>query len=54
MTYTPKTQKTDQSVFEYLDTLETRVAQDCYQILEYMSEISQQEPQMWGESIIGF
>jgi len=50
-----KTQTTDNSVVEYLSTVENeRKKADSFAILELMSEASGQEPKMWGESIIGF
>jgi hypothetical protein len=50
-----KTQPTDNSVVEYLNSVENEKKRaDSFAILKLMSEISGEEPKMWGESIIGF
>lgn len=50
-----KTQQTDASVTEFLDRLEDeRKRQDSYTIIELMREITNEEPKLWGPSIIGF
>lgn len=55
MWYTPKTQATGENVFEFLDWLDDyQTQQDCYQILEYMWEVSGEAPEMWGDAIVGF
>lgn len=50
-----KTQKTDKDVRKFLETVEnpTRKA-DAFKILEILTEITQKEPILWGNSIIGF
>lgn len=50
-----KTQPTDQSVEAFLDGIEDeKKRQDSYTILELMKQVTQSEPVMWGDSIIGF
>ena len=50
-----KTQPTDKSVVEYLDTVKNEKKRaDSFAVLELMREVSSEEPKMWGESIIGF
>lgn len=50
-----KTQQTDASVTEFLGRLEDeRKRQDSLTIIELMREITQEEPKLWGPSIIGF
>ena len=50
-----KTRPTDQDVEEFLDSVEhpTRKA-DGFILLEIMKEVTQEEPVMWGTSIVGF
>jgi len=51
----PKTKPTNQSVDEFLKKVENpSKREDSYQILELMKEVTQEEPRMWGESIVGF
>jgi hypothetical protein len=51
----PKTKRNDQSVTAFLDQVEDEKRRaDGYTILEMMRKISGAEPQMWGDSIIGF
>lgn len=50
-----KTQKTDASVDDYLETIEPESKRDdCYRIIELMREATGSEPAMWGTSIIAF
>lgn len=50
-----KTQPTDQSVESFLDGIEDeKKRKDSYTILELMKQVTQLEPVMWGDSIIGF
>jgi hypothetical protein len=51
----PKTKPTDDSVGEFLNSVahdEKRA--DSFEILALMEEITGEEPQMWGKSIIGY
>lgn len=50
-----KTKPTDASVTDYLNSIENeQVRKDCFAILEMMREATHAEPQMWGDSIVGF
>lgn len=50
-----KTRPTDESVTRFLDSIENEPKRrDAYAILELMREVTGEEPQMWGDSIIGF
>ena len=50
-----KTKPTDKSVTEFLDNVENqRRREDSFKILKIMREITQKEPVMWGDSIVGF
>ncbi len=50
-----KTIFTDENVIEFVEKLENETKKnDSYQLINLMSEITGQEPKMWGPSIIGF
>jgi hypothetical protein len=50
-----KTQPTDQSVEAFLEGIEDeKKRRDSYAVLELMKQVTQSEPVMWGDSIIGF
>ena len=50
-----KTKPTEQSVSNFLDTIENeQVRDDCYALVKLMKKITGAEPKMWGPSIIGF
>lgn len=50
-----KTKMTDASVTAYLDSVENdRRREDGYALLKMMSEVTGEEPKMWGESMVGF
>jgi len=50
-----KTQPTDNSVELFLNSVESdKKRTDSFTILKMMREVTGAEPQMWGESIIGF
>jgi hypothetical protein len=50
-----KTQPNEQSVEAYLNSVaDDKKRQDSFAILELMKEITQEEPKMWGDSIVGF
>ena len=50
-----KTQKNDASVEDFIESLEDEVKrQDSRNLLEIFSEVTGDEPKMWGSSIIGF
>jgi hypothetical protein len=50
-----KTQKTTASVTDFLNALpDEKKRQDCFTLLELMQQVSNDEPKMWGPSMIGF
>lgn len=50
-----KTKPTKKSVKEFLKKVENPTKrQDSFKILELMKEITNEEPVMWGDSIVGF
>jgi hypothetical protein len=50
-----KTQRTDASVEEFLNSVENeRRRADGFALLEWMRDITGEEPAMWGPSIVGF
>jgi hypothetical protein len=50
-----KTKPTDKSVDEFLNKVEnTTRREDSFEILNLMKKITQEEPVMWGDSIVGF
>jgi len=50
-----KTKKNDQSVEAFLNTVtDPSKREDCFEIMKLMQEVTQEEPKMWGDSIVGF
>ncbi len=50
-----KTKPTDKSVKEFLSKVKnTRRREDSFEVLKLMQEVTQEEPVMWGDSIVGF
>lgn len=50
-----KTKPSDQSVEAYLNSIEPqKKREDSLAILKLMQEITGEQPQMWGDSIVGF
>ena len=50
-----KTQPTDQRVEDFLNTIDDEQKRnDAFALLEFMKEITGEEPVMWGPGIIGF
>jgi len=49
-----KTKVNDASVEEFLEGFPEDKRKDCYTILEMMKTVTNNEPKMWGTSIIGF
>lgn len=50
-----KTKANQQSVIAYLNTIEPQKRrEDSFAILALMQEVSGEEPQMWGDKIVGF
>jgi hypothetical protein len=51
----PKTRINEASVEEFLDRVQDeKKRQDSYEILKLMKEVTNKDPKMWGDSIIGF
>jgi hypothetical protein len=50
-----KTKPNDKDVLEFLNNVENkRRREDSFEILKLMKEVTQEEPVMWGGSIVGF
>lgn len=50
-----KTKPTNKSVEEFLKKVEHPTKrEDSFKILELMKEVTQEQPVMWGDSIVGF
>jgi len=50
-----KTKQNEQSVEDFLDGIaDEKRRQDCFTVLELMKKLTEQEPKMWGASIVGF
>lgn len=53
--YEPKTKETDESVIEFIESVENpKKRQDAYRLLEIFEETSGYPAKMWGPGIIGF
>lgn len=50
-----KTKPNDKDVLEFLNSVENqRRREDSLEMLKIMQEVTQEEPIMWGDSIVGF
>ena len=50
-----KTQPSDDSIEAFLNGVaDEKKRQDCFTILELMQQVTDTEPRMWGDSIVGF
>jgi uncharacterized protein DUF1801 len=50
-----KTQRTGASVDEFIDAIsDESVRQDCRTLVDLMRRVTGAEPEMWGDSIVGF
>ncbi|MCB9418437.1 MAG: DUF1801 domain-containing protein [Ardenticatenaceae bacterium] len=50
-----KTQLTGASVIDFLNSIENeKKRQDSFTTLKLMQDVTGEEPQMWGDSIVGF
>jgi len=50
-----KTKVNDASVTKFLNSVaDEQKRNDCFEILKMMKQITNEEPKMWGSSIIGF
>jgi len=53
--YELKTKETDDSVIEFIESVESpKKREDAYQLLDIFTETTGYEAKMWGPSIIGF
>ena len=51
----PKTKLNDSSVEDFLNKItDKKKREDSFQILELMKKVTKSEPNMWGDSMIGF
>jgi len=50
-----RTRPNDQSVEAFLNSVsDAKKREASYKIMELMEEVTQEEPKMWGDSIVGF
>lgn len=50
-----KTKPNDQSVTAFLNGIaEDKRRQDCFTLLELMRQVTDMEPKMWGDTVVGF
>jgi len=50
-----KTKPNDKSVIEFLNNVENKTRrEDSFVVLKLMKEVTEEEPIMWGDSIVGF
>ncbi len=50
-----KTKPSDKDIVAFLNSIENEQRRsDCFAVLKLMSEITKEEPKMWGETIVGF
>jgi hypothetical protein len=55
VSYQQKTQETDNSVVEFIESVEnSKKREDAYKLVDIFSETTGFEAKMWGPSIIGF
>ncbi|MBG9613512.1 DUF1801 domain-containing protein [Bacillus cereus] len=53
--YEPKMKETDNSVIEFIESVENEKKKaDTYQLLEIFEEVTGYDAKIWGSSIIGF
>ena len=51
----PKTRLTDASVADFLQGVDDEQKRaDCFELVDLMSDVTGEEPKMWGDSIVGF
>ncbi|CAH2715313.1 hypothetical protein BACCIP111895_02497 [Neobacillus rhizosphaerae] len=55
MTYQQKTKETDNSVVEFIESVDSmKKREDAYKLVDIFTETTGYEAKMWGPSIIGF
>lgn len=53
--YELKTKQNDKDVYQFLDSVSNeKRRKDSYIVLELMKKVTNEEPKMWGDGIIGF
>jgi hypothetical protein len=51
----PKTQANEASVTDFLNGVsDEQRRNDCFEVVELMKQVTNEEPKMWGSSIVGF
>ena len=51
----PKTKPTKESVSEFLNKVSDKGRrEDCLTVIDIMRDVTKEEPEMWGASIVGF
>ena len=51
----PKTRLTDASVADFLRGVDDEQKRaDCFELVDLMSDVTGEEPKMWGDAIVGF
>ena len=51
----PKTRITDASVADFLQGVDDEQKRaDCFELVDLMSDVTGEEPKMWGDAIVGF
>ena len=50
-----KTRKNDSKVIDFINGVEDKQKRrDCHEVIQIMKEVTGKEPEMWGNSIVGF
>ena len=50
-----KTGKNDSNVIDFINGIEDeQKRRDCHEVMQIMKEVTGKEPEMWGNSIVGF
>lgn len=51
----PKTKPTAESVSAFIDKVSDQTRrEDCQKVIDIMKDVTKEEPEMWGTSIVGF
>jgi hypothetical protein len=51
----PKTKPTVESVSAFLEKVSDKTRrEDCFAVIDIMKDVTKEEPEMWGTSIVGF
>lgn len=50
-----KTKQTKASVEKFIDSVKNKsIRKDCLTLIKLMKDVTQEEPKMWGKSMVGF